>query len=92
MLNNIPLLPECIRESSVELSRNMIPVSYTQFWPCFLNICINFLVRSPLHFFFNFYFLANALLFYSSDKAQSVKSFLRYLKDSVDINKKEAVL
>lgn len=71
----------------MELSRNMIPVSYIQFWNCFLNICINFFGKKPVTLF-----LANALLFYSSDKTQPVKYFFSYLKASVDITKKEAVL
>lgn len=71
----------------MELSRNMIPVSYIQSWPCFLNICINFFGKKPISLF-----LANALLFYRSDKSQSVKYFFSYLKATVDITKKEAVL
>lgn len=65
----------------------MIPVSYIQFWTCFLNICINFFGKKPVTLF-----LAKALLFYSSDKAQSVKYSFSHLKANADITKKEAVL
>jgi len=87
MLDNILLLPGGVRQSSMELSRHTIPVSYIQFWTCFLNRCINFFGKKPVTLF-----LANALLFYSSDKAWSVKCFFIYLRARVDITKKEAVL